>query len=493
LVRPALEGLYGLLLAAILLVSTVDDAFAPLARGLVLACFPLLVVVNTGAAVGVYIAAALVFSERFAGQGTWNWVQRPDNFALLFLAFYLLAGRCFGRKAGRFGSTAVAVALLLVPALIHLITLVGMNQLFLNWFARMFVIPLGLFLLLRRVALSPSEVRALLLVVAAMGVYNAAISLFEAFGWNSLIVPPWIPDAPEFGTGRVGGLAMHAEFNALDISLAFCVLLLLLDRAQSPARFVWLVGGGACLLAILFTYTRAGWLGLVLGGVPLFWQVSATRGVTVRRRVLFVAFTLGFIILVLFFPSDILQERASDSDTVFFRFNIWAAGFRIAAEHPLWGIGFGHFGNYLGSYVQDLSWIPATPGLESGGTSAHNTLVNIAAELGLVGLTLYLIVVTGVYRAGRARAGAAWGQRGYSWVAGFTLVYYTNIQFVNAHYLVSNLMYFGIMGAIAGMREMPVRAHGSGVSPAQVGGTSGQLRTDRRGYGSHNVASRRVP
>jgi O-antigen ligase len=494
-VRPAPEGLYGLLLVAMLLVSTVDDALAPVARGFVLACFPLLTVVNAGAAVGVYIAAALVFSVQYAGQGSLSWVQRPDNFALLFLTFYLLVGRCFGRSVGAFGSTAVAVALLLVTASIQLVSIVGLDTLILNWFARMFVIPLGLFVLLRRVALSPSELRALFLVVAVMGIYIAAMSVFEVFGWHSLVVPPWLRDNHPFGTGRAGGLAMQPEWNAIDISLAFCVLLLLrLNRDQATGGVGWLAGCGLCLLAIYFTYTRGAWLGLVVGGVPLFWQMSAARGVTVRRRALFVASALGFTALAVFFPTDILQARTSDADTVYFRFNLWVAGLRLAAEHPLLGVGFGQFSSHVGSYVRELGWIPPMtgPGQEFGGNLAHNTLVSVAAELGLLGLTLYVFIISGVYRAARAAAGTAWGQPGRSWVAGFTLVYHTNVQFITAHWLTSNLLYFGIMGAIAGVRGLRVMVPPSGVSPARMGGLPGELPSDRPGPGSHN-AVRPVP
>jgi hypothetical protein len=101
LVRRAPEGLFGLLLAAMLLVSTVDEALAPLARGLVLACFPLLAVMNAGAALGVYIAAALLFSVHYAGQGSFSWVQRPDNFALLILTSWWGAA-----SAGRLACSA---------------------------------------------------------------------------------------------------------------------------------------------------------------------------------------------------------------------------------------------------------------------------------------------------------------------------------------------------------------------------------------------------
>ena len=471
LARPAYEGVFGLLLLAMLLVSTLDEAAAPLMRGVVLVCFALLMIVNMGAALGVYIGAALLFSvHHFQGQG--SWVDRPDNYALLLLTFYLVAWRCFDRSSGTFGSTAVAVVLLLVTTLIHLIWLVGIDGYWLTWFARMFAIPLGLFVLLRRAALSARELRALILIVSVLGIYLAAVSVLEEAGWYSLIIPPWLGDPnfnPELGSPRVGGLAMQAEWNALEISLGFCVLLLHLNQRQIRVRVGLLAWAGLCLLAVYFTYTRGAWLALLLGGVPLFWQRSAAAGVTLRRRVLFLAGVLGFAAIVLFFPSELLQSRVSDTGNVYFRFNMWAAGLTMLIAHPLFGVGFGQFAGHSSSFQRDLAWIP--PLSAEGGALAHNTLITVAGELGVVGLMLYLLVSRDVFRAGWAAAGATWGQAGRTWVAGFTIVYFVNVQFITAHELIPNILYFGVMGAIAGMGKSS-----GGPARAPVGRAESQRR-----------------
>ena len=468
--RPLYEGAFGLLLVAVLVLTTLDEgALATVGRGFALVGFAFLTITNAGAALGVYIAASLLFSQHhFQGQG--SWVERPDNYALLFLVFYLSMTRCFGRTSGRFGWTAIAAVLLLATTLGHLVALVGFSPYELSWFARMFAIPLAMFVLFRRVALAPREISALLLIVASIAVYAAVVSLLEKLAWYTLIVPPWLTDPafnPAFGDPRVGGLSMQPEWNALVMSLTFCAILLRLDQKPSLSNFGWLAGGGLCLLAIYFTYTRGAWLGLLFGGVPLFWQMSATRGVTIRRRVLFVSCALGFAALVLLAPSDILRARTSDVNTVYFRVNIWAAGLRMVVDHPLIGVGYGQFSSYVPSYFQVLGSIPLDSGLRSAGSIAHNTFLSVAAELGLVGLTLYLLVLGGGYRAAHAAAGIAWGQRGRSWVAGMTLVYLVNVQFITAHELLPNILYFGFMGAVAGMRGPGGKSAGAAPSHAR--------------------------
>ena len=451
--RASLEAVFGLLLVALLLLSTVDRAFAAPARSLFLGSFALLTIVNAGAGAAVYIAAVLVFSVRHAGSDL-SFIERPDNFAFLFLAGYLVLGRCFSRSAGRFGRTTTAVVLLLLTSLVHLLALVGIEWFWFAWFGRMFGIPLVLFVLLRRAALSPREVRAMLLILSAMGLYMALVTMLEVLGLYSLVLPPWLADPnfnPLYGDPRVGGVAMQAEWNALQLSMGLGALLLLLLQAGRAARFWWMIGAGLCVVAIYFCYTRAAFLALLVGGVPWFWQRSQAAGTTVRRRLLIILGVVGFASFVLFFPSEMLQGRMSNTGNVNFRLNIWAAALGMVAEHPLFGVGFGHFSGHMMGYVRDLEFIPAF-GQYAEGSLAHNTFLSVAAELGLVGLALYALVVWGSFKTAYESAGAAWGALGPTWLATFALVYFVNIQFVTAHVLGPNAMYFATLGAIAGMR-----------------------------------------
>jgi O-antigen ligase len=455
LARPEVGGALGLVVFGLFLLSTLDETVLAVAgRALALVSFAVLTVVNVGAAVGVYIGAAMLFGEHhFEGQG--SWVARPDNYALLLLVLYLVAVRAFGRSTGPFGWVAVAVGVFVASAVLHLIALIGVDPIALPWMMRMFGIPLGLCILLRRAALTQSEVRALLLVIVVIGLLAALITVFLSLGWYSLIVPPWLVDPavnPGFTERRIGGIQMQPEWNALVLSLAFCVLLFRLDREQSLGRIGWLAAGGLYLWAIYLTYTRGAWLGLLLAGVPLFWQRSAARGVTLRRRALFLVGVLGFAVLVLLAPGEVLQERAGDVDTVYFRFNVWIAGFQMLAQNPLLGVGFGQFTYNVAGFIRAFGAIPTSPGLAQSGTMAHNTFLSVAAELGLVGLALYIFILLGVFRNSQAAATAAWGQRGRTWIAGYTIIYLVNVQFIVAHELVPNVLFFSVLGAIAGMR-----------------------------------------
>jgi len=211
LARHEYEEFFGLLVLGLLLLSTLDEtALAPIGRAISLACFALLTIANPGAALGVYIGAASIFSvHHYQGQG--SWVERPDNYALLALAFYLLAGRAIGRSLGQFGSLGLAVGLLLLTSLAHMASQGNLDAYHVSWFLRMFGVPLLLFVLLRRAALNFSELSSLLFIVAALTVYLSLMSSFEALHWYALIIPPWVGDTfvnPTLNQERVGGLLM---------------------------------------------------------------------------------------------------------------------------------------------------------------------------------------------------------------------------------------------------------------------------------------------
>ena len=97
------------------------------------------------------------------------------------------------------------------------------------------------------------------------------------------------------------------------------------------------------------------------------------------------------------------QEEASGSG----RTEIWKAATRAVGEHPVLGVGFGSF-----PYVsQEL--ILTTPGVttqvlqlreEGDNLVAHNTYLGTSAELGLIGLALYLGVLVSTMLALRRTA-----------------------------------------------------------------------------------------
>ncbi len=62
----------------------------------------------------------------------------------------------------------------------------------------------------------------------------------------------------------------------------------------------------------------------------------------------------------------------------------------ILIEHPLFGVGFGHFRDFAPGFAKD----PSSPFYAFGTTALeHNNLLSIVAETGVIGVTLYLLML----------------------------------------------------------------------------------------------------
>jgi O-antigen ligase len=85
----------------------------------------------------------------------------------------------------------------------------------------------------------------------------------------------------------------------------------------------------------------------------------------------------------LFYPDN------GDKSAVRFRLETWHAGLRMVHDHPLVGVGLGFFKPLIGSYGADIRHRLV----------AHNTYLEIAAELGIVCFLLYLWMLWETYRS----------------------------------------------------------------------------------------------
>jgi O-antigen ligase len=68
----------------------------------------------------------------------------------------------------------------------------------------------------------------------------------------------------------------------------------------------------------------------------------------------------------------------------------------IVQQHPIFGVGFGHFRDFAPAFATD----PSSPFYAFGSSALeHNNLLSIVAETGLVGMALYLVMVFVILRS----------------------------------------------------------------------------------------------
>ncbi|GAA2758398.1 O-antigen ligase family protein [Actinopolymorpha rutila] len=165
----------------------------------------------------------------------------------------------------------------------------------------------------------------------------------------------------------------------------------------------------ALLTGMLLTQSRGGLAatavmlgaGLVLGG-RLRGRIAALCGVLVLIGVFYYAFlapTESVDRLVSVVHSDASGRRSDASN----RFPLWAHAARLIAQQPIAGVGAG---NYRAAVEQRFGRDPATDAVHQ--RIVHNSYLEIQAELGIVGMLLFLTVVGGaVATAFRSAQGAA--------------------------------------------------------------------------------------
>jgi O-antigen ligase len=219
---------------------------------------------------------------------------------------------------------------------------------------------------------SPSTARVVLRAYIAAAVLSAAIAvlaLFVSFPGHDLLV---------FGPRAKG---LFKDPNVLGPFLIPPTLMLLeetvsprLLRARLPTK---LVGLSIMTIGILFAFSRAAWLNLVIGALVMFVVLSLRRGGG-RRALTFVvvgisAASVLFATLALTSSFTFLSERARLQAYDTQRFGAQESGIELAVKYPL-GIGPGQF--------ERVSPI-----------SAHSTYVRALSEEGVLGLLVLLALL----------------------------------------------------------------------------------------------------
>ncbi|MDE3136589.1 MAG: O-antigen ligase family protein [Acidobacteriota bacterium] len=216
---------------------------------------------------------------------------------------------------------------------------------------------------------------ALVTAVAAMGL----VSLY--------VIRDWQLGSAVYGASyRPGYVAGDANFFTASVLLSLPVALLLLWNERSAAVRIFCFGSLlVTLAAITLAASRGGFLGLLVAMGWLLWR-SRTR----FRNLVLVGAALGLLLAIspLSPVARFLHPDYSDTDSVRIHLALWRAGLRIVRDHPLTGIGVGQFKAAVGEYSseKDLSLL------------AHNTYLEIAAEMGLGGLGLFLVIFGSSFR-----------------------------------------------------------------------------------------------
>lgn len=191
--------------------------------------------------------------------------------------------------------------------------------------------------------------------------------------------------------GRVSGTVGDANELSAVLIVGFVLSLGLTLVARSPAlrAGAWACAG-VCLAGSFLTLSRGGFVALavVLAASVAFggrWRARATwiAALTVLS---------GALYLAALAPPQAL-ERLARTDGGTGRTDIWLVGWRMVQDQPVLGVGVGNFQTASIHYLLVPGGIERDEFIVDRPLVAHNTYLHVLAEMGVVGLTLFVLVI----------------------------------------------------------------------------------------------------
>ncbi len=147
-----------------------------------------------------------------------------------------------------------------------------------------------------------------------------------------------------------------------------------------------------CMVVTLAAVSLAASRGGLLGIGVAFLYVAIRSGRPVRNLVLAGALLLPITFFMPASPWDrLLHPSGSDVKSTDTRMAVWMGGWRMIKAHPIIGVGLDRFMWELGKYVTPDEFPEGNIAIHI----AHNSYIEFASEMGLLGLLPFLAILVG--------------------------------------------------------------------------------------------------
>jgi hypothetical protein len=213
-----------------------------------------------------------------------------------------------------------------------------------------------------------------------------------------------LDDGTVVGEFRSAGMIGEPNFFAMVmICLTPWAAYLVLTSRTVARRAAWAVAGVLISYAVFIAYSR----GALIGAGAVF-LLLAMWGVLPRKSLIYLAVAGGVAVMAI--PTlaarlatigTVVSGGASDESSAAGRLSEVSAAWNVFLTHPTLGVGPGQFPLYYQRYASLIGGSSAHTG--DGARNAHNIILGVAADVGLVGLIGFLLLI-GVIVVGLVRA-----------------------------------------------------------------------------------------
>lgn len=194
-------------------------------------------------------------------------------------------------------------------------------------------------------------------------------------------------------SGRIQGVVSGLFDDPNDLALSLITMVPLIywiiqTRATRRGRLLFIVLMVVVVSGVVATQSRGGFIALL--GVA-FMIVKESR----KKMVAIFLCAIIAVAVILVAPRGAFDRFSTitsyqGEETAQIRMHMWAAGVQMFADHPVLGVGTGMFSAAYGKDYRD----PGFP--YNTWWTAHNTVIQVSAEMGLLGLALWIgLVISG--------------------------------------------------------------------------------------------------
>jgi O-antigen ligase len=196
--------------------------------------------------------------------------------------------------------------------------------------------------------------------------------------------PP--PDDP--GRVAIGNANETAASLVAGGTLAAALVFAL--RGKPVLRLLTTIAVPLCVFAVFLTLSRGGLVALGASLIAAIVVAGRRRGLVLGLAAAAVLATV--IYFGAFAPAE-ARDRVLELQGGTGRTDIWTVGWRMVEDQPLLGVGAGNFPVASIHYLLEPGSLLRTDFIVDNPKVAHNTYLNVLAELGVVGLALFLAVI----------------------------------------------------------------------------------------------------
>lgn len=263
------------------------------------------------------------------------------------------------------------------------------------------------FLLTVSMVYTRSRVKQLLLLFLCVGLFHAVVGIAAKFSGLSFVDLQQVDGHFNVARGWFVNRNHFAAFLSLNLVGALTLLLkgrfiiqkldlrLMLTKPLFSLRLLALLALALSIFAIVLSQSRAGFLGLIAAVLISSLFIDTKIKTRISRRRLVLPILLVSLISIMYFGSDLLARFSSDSSFLGERSLQWSLTWQVIQKE--WLLGYG--GN---TYSIVFQFERESAGLRQVlYDQAHNDYLHIWLEQGIIGLVLWLVLVTSVLAKAR--------------------------------------------------------------------------------------------